>query len=448
VRLPRFFGKKRGHRRTGSQAWASLGDATFHAALLAAGLAFGGLLVSGVAVPEWRINHDFVPTECAILGKGLMRRSVARPGASPSSTWQPCLRVRYDAGGTSVEAWSGAARSTITADRDEAVRRLAAWNIGSRVPGWYDPSDVGSIVLERGYNWPMWLLALVLPGALIVLGGSGLVRTLRRWGRSEERCAARSGLSGILDPLADAPRHAHDHPSVPACDDFVNSPGTFLAYRLPIESPESWSLIGFGLFAALWNSVLAVLAVGAGLDLLGGRIDWFLIALLVPFAVVGVAGIVVFARGLLLATAVGTTQVEIAAQPLIPGGTYDVLVAQGGSGGIERLDLDLELAEQATFRQGTDTRTERLTVWRQRVQSWRDLTLAPGTRFEGRAIVTIPATAMHSFVSEHNAVGWRLVVRGAPVRWPPFMRAFPLVVRPAPAEQPRVVDRRPSQATR
>ena len=45
MRLPRFFGKKRGHRRTGSQAWASLGDAAFHAALLAAGLVFGLALV-------------------------------------------------------------------------------------------------------------------------------------------------------------------------------------------------------------------------------------------------------------------------------------------------------------------------------------------------------------------------------------------------------------------
>jgi hypothetical protein len=79
------------------------------------------------------------------------------------------------------------------------------------------------------------------------------------------------------------------------------------------------------------------------------------------------------------------------------------------------------------------------------VRSWRDLTLAPGTRFEGRATVTVPETAMHSFTSEHNAVGWRLVVRGAPVRWPPFMRAFPLVVVPATAEERRVGDRRPSQ---
>jgi hypothetical protein len=433
VRLPRFFGKKRGHRRTGSQAWASLGDGVFHAVLLLAGIVFGGLLVSGVAMPQWRINHDFTPTTCAVLGKGLLKRTSTSRTGSVASTWQPCLRVRYLAAGRTVEAWSRPSRSTMTNDRDAAVARLSAWRLGDEVSGWFDPAEAGTIVLERGYNWWMWLLALMLPGALVAFGGSGVARAIRRWGKSEERCAVPSRLSEMLDPLSNALRQAPDLPGVPSCEDLMNSPGTFLAYRLPIESPESWTLIGFGLFAFLWNAVLAVLAVGAGLDLLGGRTDWLLLTLLVPFGVVGVAGIVVFARGLLLATAVGTTQIEISAQPLRPGDACEVLLAQGGSGTLESLAMSLEVEEQATFRQGTDTRTERMTVWRREVQSWRGLQLAPGTRFEARATLSVPAAAMHSFTSEHNAVRWRIVVRGTPVRWPPFTRTFPLVVYPAEA---------------
>lgn len=433
MRLPRFFGKKRGHRRTGSPAWASLGDGAFHAVLLAAGLVFGGLLLSGVTVPEWRMNHRFVPATCTIVGKGLVRRTSLEPAGTASSTWQPCLRVRYAAAGRQLESWSRPSQTTLTNDRDKALGRLTAWRVGDTIPGWYDPADPGTVVIERGYNWWMWLLALLLPGALVAFGGSGLARTIRRWGRSEERCAVPSRLAEILDPLAAAPRQAPDHPGVPSCDDMVNSPGTFLAYRLPIESPESWALLGFGLFALLWNGVLAVLAVGAGLDLLGGRTDWLLLALLVPFAIVGIAGIVVFVRGLLLATAVGPTQIEISAQPLRPGGTYEVLLAQGGSGTLTSLEMTLELKEQATFRQGTDTRTERLTVWRQPIHAWHDLTLTPGARFEGRAWVTIPEAAMHSFASEHNAARWSIAVRGTSVRWPPFARTFPLVVFPADA---------------
>jgi hypothetical protein len=37
VKLPRFFGKKRGHRRTGLAVWGSVGEGLFYAALVAAG---------------------------------------------------------------------------------------------------------------------------------------------------------------------------------------------------------------------------------------------------------------------------------------------------------------------------------------------------------------------------------------------------------------------------
>ena len=109
-------------------------------------------------------------------------------------------------------------------------------------------------------------------------------------------------------------------------------------------------------------------------------------------------------------------------------------LAQGGSGIFRDLELSLELEERATFRQGTDTRTDRLLVWKAPLGSWQGLQLAPGTRFEARATIHVPATAMHSFASEHNAVNWRIVVRGRPARWPAFTRSFPVVVFPAGAQ--------------
>jgi hypothetical protein len=140
----------------------------------------------------------------------------------------------------------------------------------------------------------------------------------------------------------------------------------------------------------------------------------------------------VFIRGIVLASAVGTTQVEIADHPLRPGGTYGVLLAQAGSGEFRELSMALELEEQATFRQGTDTRSERVVVWRQPVHTWRDVQLSPGTRFEAHATIRVPSTAMHSFASEHNSVRWMLVVHGTPARWPAFRRVFPLIVFPPP----------------
>jgi hypothetical protein len=197
------------------------------------------------------------------------------------------------------------------------------------------------------------------------------------------------------------------------------------------------------LFALLWNAVVVVLSVGAGLDLLGGRIDWWLFALLVPFLGVGIGGIVLFIRSLVFATAVGPTQLEISDHPLLPGGRYDVLLAQGGTGTFRTLTLTLELEEQATFRQGTDTRTEQLVVWRQTVASFADVGAAPDSRFESRAVIDVPRDAMHSFTSAHNAVRWRLVVRGTPERWPELCRTFPVVVFPLGVEVPGASPRQP-----
>jgi hypothetical protein len=433
VRLPRIFGKKRGHRRTGSEAWGSFGDGLFHAALVAAGLVFGALLISGVAVPEWRINRDYLATTCHVVGQGLVRRSVEDPPGSVTVTWRPSLLVHYEAAGATRESWSSSDPAVGTADRATAAAALTQWPLGADVPGWFDPAHPERIVLQRGFSWWLWALTLLLPGALLAFGGSGLVRALRRWGRSEVAIAAATGLPALAAPR---PGVTAGHPGVPTCDDMTNSPGTVLRYRLPLESPESWTLVGLGLFAAAWNAVLAVLAVGAGLDWAGGRLHWFLLVLLVPVVAVGLAAIVLFVRALLLKAAVGTTQLEIADHPLRPGRRYDVLLAHGGSGDLHELVMRLECEEQATFRQGTDTRCETIVVHSEPVRTWRDIRLTPGTRFEGLGVVTIPDAAMHSFTSEHNVVRWRIVVAGAPTGWPTFTRVFPLVVFPSAEAAP------------
>ncbi|MFM1903669.1 MAG: hypothetical protein RLZZ440_1569 [Planctomycetota bacterium] len=421
MRLPRFFAKKRGDRRTGGEVWGSVGDALFHSILLAAGILFAALLLSGVAVPEWRINHHFLAARGTVVGKGLARRAAA--GQSPV-TWQPCLRLRYPTAAGLQQAWAPC--GPVETDRAAAAEPLGDTRLGAELDCWYDPESVDVVVLERGYNWWMWALTLLLPGALVAFGGAGVARAAVAWGKSEERQAALA----VRHPARAGAAGPGPWPGVPPGEDLENSPGTILAFRLPIESGESWALLGFGLFALLWNAVLVVLAVNAGLDLLGGRIDWLLLSILVPFLVVGIAGIVVFIRSLILATAVGTTQIEISDHPLLPGRRYEVLLGQGGSGVFTSLELAIELEEQATFRQGTDTRTERAVVWRAELGSWRGLQLAPGTRFEGRADVQIPAAAMHSFASEHNGVTWRLVVRGRPARWPAFTRSFPVLIYP------------------
>ncbi len=67
ARLLRMYGKKRGHRRTGSKIWASLGEALFFAFFLVAGSFFLVVLWATVVRPEWRVNHEFRETEGEVV---------------------------------------------------------------------------------------------------------------------------------------------------------------------------------------------------------------------------------------------------------------------------------------------------------------------------------------------------------------------------------------------
>ncbi len=294
---------------------------------------------------------------------------------------------------------------------------------------------LGSRVMEAsggfaGISLWMWLLTLLLPGALLSIGGSGLGKLLAGWGRSEEGMAAARRFPELFHP-AGRPGGEPDHcPSVPSWDNCNNSPGTILRYRLPLESRESWSVFGFGLFAVLWNLVVILLAVTVGVDFVGGHTEWLLLALIVPFLAIGVAGTAIFVRALVLQNVVGPTQVEINDHPLRPGDRCDLIVGQGGVGLFRRISVSLELEELATYRQGTDTRTERRVVREESIIEWRGVSIAPGHRFEERAAFQVPDDAMHSFASLHNAVTWRITVRVEPVKWPPLTRHFPIVVLP------------------
>lgn len=181
MRLPTFFSKKRGERRTGSAAWGSFGEGFFYAGLLAAGLFIGGLMLAGVAVPEWRINNHFVEVEGRLVGKGLARRTSTDLFGVRRQSWRPAVLLEYRAGDGSVRAWHAGGRGETTTDRSLALGQLDRWRLGQPVRCWYDPDQIETVVLKRGYNWWLWLLTLLLPGALVAFGAAGLVRAARAW---------------------------------------------------------------------------------------------------------------------------------------------------------------------------------------------------------------------------------------------------------------------------
>jgi hypothetical protein len=108
-----------------------------------------------------------------------------------------------------------------------------------------------------------------------------------------------------------------------------------------------------------------------------------------------------------------------------------VFVSQAGRLQMRWLELWLACDERATYRQGTDTRTETRRVFAERCFVRQDFQIAQGLPFESRCRVAVPAGAMHSFQADHNEVSWKLIVKGSVDGWPEYERAFQIVVNPA-----------------
>lgn len=424
----RIFEKKRGNRRTGSRKLGAAGEALFFAVFLLLGCAGLAALVTTLVIPEWRVNHEFLPHSCTVLQT--RSASILREG---STLYRPEIEIQYQIGDESyvvrtydIQTVRG---SGYSADETATQQILGHFRPGQQLVCWYDPLSPGTAVLVRGSQWWVWLTFLV-PTSFIIIGGGGLAWSALSWGKSEERRAALVQRANSLDLFDPDGRAGNDYPNIPSGANITNSPGTRLRFRLPVAVSPALALSTVLVACLLWNGIVGVAAVLAIRSHLDGRPDWLLTACVIPFALAGLALIGFFVRQLLMATGIGRTLVEISDHPLHPGRNYGVFVSHTGRLQVNQLEMLLVCDEEATFRHGTNTRTETRRVYQQPVLLQSDLEMHPGMPFEATCDVAIPADAMHSFKADHNEVNWKLIVKGAIAGWPDYERSFPLIVQP------------------
>jgi hypothetical protein len=211
----------------------------------------------------------------------------------------------------------------------------------------------------------------------------------------------------------------------------TNSPGTRLRFRLPMASSPGWALFGMLAFCVVLNGFAWVFAVMAIPGLLAGQPEWFPTIFSIPLVLVGLGAIAILFRQLLVATGIGPTLVEISAHPLEPGGQYRLFLSQSGRLTINAMRMWLSCEESATYRQGTNTRTETQQVYRQELLRREAFRIQSGLPFETEIELNLPGGAMHSFKADHNEINWTLTFEAEVANWPHFKRSFPVIVRPA-----------------
>jgi hypothetical protein len=351
------------------------------------------------------------------------------PSETEPATYLPAIGIHYRIDDRDYHAETYDVTQTYSTDRAAVEALVDQFEVGKKYTCWYDPLDPHRAVLVRGYSGWLYLL-LLIPVSFIAIGTGGLIITFLNWNTSAEWRAVRERRAAEVD-LFEVGTSDRNFPTVPANANQTNSPGTTLAYRLPIATTTNWRLFAAGLAAFLWNGIVAIFAILAVRSHTRGEPDWMLTAFVVPIAIGGMGLIAYFVRQFLITTGVGPTRIEISDHPLVPGKTYDILLTQAGRLTMNSLEVWLACDEKATYHQGTDTRTETCRVYQERCFHQEDFQIHQGLPFEQRCQIEVPATAMHSFHANHNEVSWKLVVKGNVVGWRDYQRVFQIVVNPA-----------------
>jgi hypothetical protein len=284
------------------------------------------------------------------------------------------------------------------------------------------------------FGFGFWLVVLVLT-SFVLIGGIGVLLTVAEAGASAERRSALVRRATGMQLLSEALPSPQDYPNVPRDAGLADSPGVHLAYRLPMDRRNAWTLATIAGLSLLVSGFAAVLSVIFVQTCLAGRPDWLALTLALPFLAAAGWSIYHFLHSIWHQNRVGPTLLEISDLPLRPGKQYDIFLSQSGRSPLQWLSVQLVCDEETTYHQGTDIRTETRVVSTTEIVRRQEIRLEPGQPWELTEALAIPSQAMHSFQSAHNAIRWRLVVRGKPVQGAAFERHFPLIIYPH-AHQP------------
>ncbi|MDA9858180.1 hypothetical protein N9D23_08655 [Rubripirellula sp.] len=279
----------------------------------------------------------------------------------------------------------------------------------------------------------VWVLG-TLAVAAIMTGAISLLFRLLQVGASNERRRVLADRAGSIEMIRPPEEDSPKLPHVPRGSWLTDSPGERLRYRLPVEASEE-SVFGPATLALLWNSAWFVLLAVAVSGYWNGQHRPILTGLLIPFGAIGWWSFRFFLSQLRQRAGVGSTIVEISNHPLIPGSTYQLYISQIGRMQLKRLTVQMTCEEETFYRQGTDVRVERHEAFCQVLWKGREVLVDPQGPWEQQLELTIPLEAMHSFVGTHNAIEWKIVVKGTSKPWPSFCRSFRVVVHPPGSAQ-------------
>ena len=376
-------------------------------------LAGFGFLIPFFILPVVRIvgARDWPAVPCKILHGRVRSHS-----DSDGTTYSIDILYEYEMDGRTYKSDRYNFMSGSSSGRSGKQRIVSTYLKAQNPVCYVNPDEPIEAVLNRGFS-PTMLFGLI-PLVFVVVGIGGMVGVARAARRKARRLTQADWLP---------------EPSTLQAQELDNE------YRLTV-APQGGPVVlkarhgrlgkflGVLLFAAIWNGVVSAFLVNVIRSFQRGRPEWGLTLFLIPFVLVGLGTLVAVVYQFLALfnprakLTLGSARITLGSSAPL---SWEIF------GRVERigtLTLTLKGREEARYRRGTKTYTDKNTFYEEALASLTD----NGQMAYGHATLRIPANTMHSFRASNNKIIWSLTVHGDIARWPDMKDEYEITVAPQP----------------
>lgn len=359
----------------------------FFGVFLLAGLGFSAFFLR--AIVKVVLARDWPATPCVVLSSEVKSHS-----DSDGTTYSVNIAFEYEVNGARYKSnrydFLGGSSSGYRGKKAIVDR----YRPKSKAVCYVNPRDPHEAVLNR--NFTPVMLVVFLPLVFVGVGAGGLVWYVRGGGRAQ--------------------------PTIPSLAAETERGPIVLK---PAVSP--WmKFFGIVFACVFWNGIVSVFFWQVVDEWRHGRTPWGLTLFLTPFVLIGLLliGIVVYQ---FLALFNPRVRLTVSARAIPLGGTLDLSwELTGRASAIDKFRIELVGREEATYRRGTTTTTDKETFARVPVME----TTLKLEMVSGHRRVTIPADTMHTFTAPNNKIVWLLEVSGEIPQWPDLKEEFPINITP------------------
>jgi hypothetical protein len=400
--------KKKGQLTVGGRIALGL----FFSVFLATGLGATYALAVKPWMQVWKAR-SWTPVSCVILSS-----EVKTNHGSDSTTYSVAIAYAYDVNGRTYEGNRYDFTTGSSSGRKAKRAIVERYREGRETMCYVNPENPAESVIERGRvrDWGFGLIPLVF----VLVGAGGVTFAIRGQRKPGEDVQTRGGGGR---------GNAFTAPAAVQADDLLteDSGGGGQVELKPAESRVG-KLVAVTVFALFWNGIVSVFVVNIiGDALRGAGIMWLFLLFLLPFIGIGLFMIGLAVRqAMSLANPVPRLTVNRGA--FSPGETVELAWRfEGKAERLKNVRLFLEGREEATYRRGTDTKTDR------EVFATFDIAAASGLSAgePAQARLKLPARLMHSFKTDNNRVRWSLRMKGDVAWWPDVDEEFEFLIVPA-----------------